>query len=141
MGRGRILIAEDDCHISNLVKYNLERAGFECIVTSSGEGLFKYLDTQPADLIILDIMLPHMDGFEVCRLLKQNEGFAGIPVVMLTAKGEEVDRIVGFELGADDYVVKTIQPPGVGFEGQCLLTGTGGHRHGTLHREAPRPGT
>ncbi|MGA1794290.1 MAG: response regulator transcription factor [bacterium] len=110
MERGRIFVVEDDRRIANLVKYNLERAGFECTVAASGEELFRHLDTQPADLIVLDIMLPRMDGFEVCRLLKRDKGLARIPVLMLTAKGEEVDRIVGFELGADDYVVKPFSP-------------------------------
>ena len=110
MSREKILIVEDDTHISNLVQYNLEKAGFACYVATSGEVAFGFLDKQTVDLIILDIMLPKMDGFEVCKHLKQNRHFSGIPIVMLTAKGEEVDRIVGFELGADDYVVKPFSP-------------------------------
>jgi DNA-binding response OmpR family regulator len=105
-----ILIVEDDKHISKLVKYNLEKAGLEVIVTRSGEEAFKILDRQSIDLIILDIMLPKMDGFEACKKIKQNKDLSRIPIVMLTAKGEETDRVVGFELGADDYIVKPFSP-------------------------------
>jgi len=86
----KILIVEDDKHISKLVKYNLERAGFECTVTITSEEALEVLDKEPIDLIILDIMLPKMDGFEVCREIKQKESLSHIPIVMLTAKAEEV---------------------------------------------------
>ena len=110
MSKERILIIEDDKHISKLIKYNLEKAGFECLTAPSGEEAFKMMDRWSADLILLDVMLPGMDGLEVCRHIKQDEKFKNIPVVMLTAKGEEVDRVVGFELGADDYIVKPFSP-------------------------------
>ena len=110
MTKQNILIIEDDKHISKLVDYNLEKAGYECFVVSDGEEGLKILDKHFIDLIILDIMLPKMDGFEVCRLIKQNPKLKNIPIIMLTAKGEEVDRIVGLELGADDYVVKPFSP-------------------------------
>jgi DNA-binding response OmpR family regulator len=110
MPREQILIIEDDKHISKLVKYNAEKAGYDCTVVDDGEEALDVLDKQGADLIILDIMLPKMDGFEVCRAIKQNTRLKDIPVIMLTAKGEEVDRIVGLELGADDYVVKPFSP-------------------------------
>ena len=108
--KARILIVEDDKHISKLVKYNLEKAGFECDVTITGEEAFEVLDKQSINLIILDIMLPKMDGLEVCKQLKQDKKLSNIPLIMLTAKSEEVDRIVGLELGADDYVVKPFSP-------------------------------
>jgi DNA-binding response OmpR family regulator len=110
MQKERILIIEDDKHISKLIKYNLEKAAFECLTAQSGEEAFKMMDRWLADLILLDVMLPGMDGLEACRHIKQDEKFKNIPVVMLTAKGEEVDRIVGFELGADDYIVKPFSP-------------------------------
>jgi len=110
MQKKRILIIEDDKHISKLVKYNLEKAGFECLTAISGEEAFKILERWLADLILLDVMLPGIDGFEACRHIKQEEKFKNVPVVMLTAKGEEVDRIVGLELGADDYIVKPFSP-------------------------------
>ena len=110
MNKNKVLIVEDDKHISKLVKYNLEKAGFECTVTITGEEALEILDKEPVDLIILDITLPKMDGFEVCKQLKQNKKLSNIPLIMLTAKSEEVDRIVGLELGADDYVVKPFSP-------------------------------
>ncbi len=110
MNSEKILIVEDDKHISKLVKYNLEKAGFECIVIITGEKALEILDKESVDLIILDIMLPKMDGFEVCKQIKQDKKLTAIPIIMLTAKGEEMDRVVGFELGADDYVVKPFSP-------------------------------
>lgn len=110
MSKERILIIEDDKHISKLLKYNLEKAGYYPTVAEDGEKGLDTLGKQGSDLIVLDIMLPKMDGFEVCRLIKQNPRLKDIPIIMLTAKGEEVDRIVGLELGADDYVVKPFSP-------------------------------
>ena len=110
MSKEQILIIEDDKHISKLVKYNADKAGYDCTVAGDGEEALDVLNKQGADLIILDIMLPKMDGFEVCRAIKQNAKLKNIPIIMLTAKGEEVDRIVGLELGADDYVVKPFSP-------------------------------
>ncbi|MFH2138766.1 MAG: response regulator transcription factor [Candidatus Omnitrophota bacterium] len=110
MTKQKILVVEDDKHISKLIKYNLEKAGFDCTLTITGEDALEILDRESIDLIILDIMLPKMDGFETCRQIKQNKNMAKIPVIMLTAKGEEVDKVVGFELGADDYVVKPFSP-------------------------------
>jgi len=106
----KILIVEDDKNISKLVKYNLEKAGYECTAVVCGEEAFKFLDKQNIDLIILDIMLPKMDGFEVCRKIKQEKNLKDIPIMILTAKAEEIDRIVGLELGADDYIVKPFSP-------------------------------
>ncbi|MCX5680960.1 MAG: response regulator, partial [Candidatus Omnitrophica bacterium] len=105
-----ILIVEDDSHISKLVKYNLEKAGLKCAVCITGEEALQALDKEPIDLVILDLMLPKMDGLAVCREIRQDKRLKHIPVIMLTAKGEEVDRIVGFELGADDYIVKPFSP-------------------------------
>jgi len=106
----KILVVEDDKHISKLVKYNLEKAGFDSTVTITGEEALEVLDREAIDLIILDIMLPKMDGFETCKQIKQDKKLSHIPIIMLTAKGEEVDKVVGFELGADDYVVKPFSP-------------------------------
>ncbi len=106
----KILIVEDDKNISNLVKYNLEKADLLCEDKFSGEDALKYLDTHEVDLIILDIMLPGINGLETCKKIKRKQHLSSIPIIMLTAKGEEIDRIVGFELGADDYVVKPFSP-------------------------------
>lgn len=110
MCKGRILIVEDDRHIARLVKYNLEKEGYGCRVSITGEDALDVLDRESVDLAILDIMLPKMDGLETCKRIKQDSKLSSIPIVMLTAKGEEVDRIVGFELGADDYIVKPFSP-------------------------------
>ena len=110
MSKEKILVIEDDKHISKLVKYNLEKTGYDCITVEDGEKALDVLGKQGSDLIILDIMLPKMDGFEVCRLIKQDPKLKNIPIIMLTAKGEEMDRIVGLELGADDYMVKPFSP-------------------------------
>lgn len=106
----RILIVEDHEDTRELLKYNLEAAGFEVRTASDGHsGLEAAREGRPA-LVILDLMLPGIDGLEICRRLKKEPGTSQTPVIMLTAKGEEVDRIVGLELGADDYVVKPFSP-------------------------------
>ncbi len=110
MSQENILIIEDDANIAKLVKYNFEKAGFRAHVTITGEEALEFLSRQKVDLIILDIMLPKMDGFETCRRLKDDSRLSSIPVMILTARGEEVDRVVGFELGAEDYVVKPFSP-------------------------------
>ncbi len=110
MAKETILIVEDDEDILQLIKYNLENAGFDTITASDGlEALNKARRHMP-DMILLDLMLPGMDGFEICKELKRGSETARIPILMLTARGEEVDRIVGLELGADDYVVKPFSP-------------------------------
>ncbi len=106
MSKNKILIIEDDKHLSKLVKYNLEKSGFHCVAATSGEEGLEKLSQEVIDLIILDIMLPGMDGLQICKEIKRDHRRSHLPVIMLTAKGEEIDRIVGFELGADDYVVK-----------------------------------
>jgi len=102
----RILIVEDEPDILALLSLNLKRAGFETIEADNGLDALKLAQDKVPDLIILDLMLPKMDGLEVCRQVKALDRTRHIPVLMLTARGEEVDRIVGFELGADDYVIK-----------------------------------
>jgi DNA-binding response OmpR family regulator len=110
MAKPAILVVEDDVDILRLITYNLETSGFEVATAQDGyEGLALARRRVP-DLIILDLMLPGLDGFEVCKELKRNEATRRIPLLMLTARGEEVDRIVGLELGADDYVVKPFSP-------------------------------
>jgi DNA-binding response OmpR family regulator len=110
MPRDIILTVEDDKHISKLIKYNLEKAGYICKAALDGEEALDILSKERVDLIVLDIMLPNMDGLEVCRMIKQDTKLKAVPVIMLTAKGEEVDRVVGLELGADDYMVKPFSP-------------------------------
>lgn len=105
-----ILIAEDEADVVNLVRRNLEAAGFSMIVAEDGaEAVEKSRREQPA-LVILDLMLPKLSGIEVCRILKSNAATAQIPIIMLTAKAEEIDRVLGLEMGADDYVTKPFSP-------------------------------
>jgi len=106
----RILIVEDDPNISKLVEYNLSKACFKTTVVSSGEDAIPTLTHNKYDLVVLDLMLPGIDGLEICKIIKGNKKLSSIKVLMLTAKGEEVDKILGFELGADDYVVKPFSP-------------------------------
>lgn len=106
----KILIVEDDTHISKLVKYNLEKEGYTCFTAITGEDAISTVEQEYIDLMVLDIMLPKMDGLEVCKLVRQMPDSKHIPIIMLTAKGEEVDKVVGFELGADDYMVKPFSP-------------------------------
>lgn len=110
MAEKNILIVEDDKNIARLLRYNLEKAGFNCFSAITAEVGLDILDRQTVDAIILDVMLPTLDGFEMCRQIKKDPALAAIPIIILTAKAEEVDRIVGFELGADDYVVKPFSP-------------------------------
>lgn len=102
----RALVVEDNSDIATLVRHALERAGHTVAEAASGrDALAKARSTTP-DIILLDIMLPDFDGFEVCRALRSDAGTAAIPILMLTARGEEADRVKGLELGADDYVAK-----------------------------------
>ena len=106
MSKQRVLIVEDDKNISKLVKYNLEKADYDCTASSTGERALELLKNQPVDLIILDIMLPEMDGFEVCRVLKSDKKTAAIPVLFITAMESVPDMIKGFQTGAADYITK-----------------------------------
>jgi two-component system phosphate regulon response regulator PhoB len=102
----KILIVEDDPDIRELLRFNLEKAGYNLFLAEDGEKALTQARKHSPDIILLDLMLPGVDGLEVCRTLKQDPELQRIPVMMVTAKGEEMDRVVGLELGADDYVVK-----------------------------------
>ncbi|GLI32831.1 response regulator [Desulforhabdus amnigena] len=110
MSKMNVLVVEDDNDILQLLSYNLESAGFSVATSQDGHDALEKVKRHIPDLIILDLMIPGLDGFEVCKELKRDAAFKNVPVIMLTARGEEVDRIVGLELGADDYVVKPFSP-------------------------------
>jgi two-component system phosphate regulon response regulator PhoB len=110
MSKEKILVVDDEEDILELVKYNLEREGFQVHCAKSGEKALKKALEDPPELIVLDLMLPGIDGLEVARRLKKNQRAASIPIVMLTAKGEESDIVTGLELGADDYITKPFSP-------------------------------
>jgi two-component system phosphate regulon response regulator PhoB len=110
MSGEKILVVDDEENIRELVRYNLAREGYQVTTVGSGEEALKQTSSKPPDLIVLDLMLPGMDGFAVCRQLKNDGRTAHIPIVMLTVKGEESDIVVGLELGADDYITKPFSP-------------------------------
>lgn len=106
----QILVVDDETYIVELVKFNLEKEGYKVLVAYDGITALNIANEQRPDLVILDIMLPNLDGLEVCRSMKQNPELKAIPIVMLTAKGEEVDTVLGLEMGADDYIKKPFSP-------------------------------
>ena len=106
----RVLIVEDEPDIRELVVHHLKREGYQVSAAASGEEALRQVQAAPPDLVLLDLMMPAMDGLEVCRRLRQDPATASLPIVMLTAKGDEIDRVLGLEIGADDYVVKPFSP-------------------------------
>jgi DNA-binding response OmpR family regulator len=106
----RVLVVEDDRDIAELVERYLQKAGFSTELLSSGRDALKALAERPPDLLILDLMLPHVDGLEICRAARGNAHTAAMPIIMLTARADESERIVGLELGADDYIAKPFSP-------------------------------
>ena len=102
----KILIVEDEQDLIKLLRYNLEKEGFRVAHTTDGSLALAEIRRDTPDLVILDLMLPGMDGLEVCRQLRRHDRYAALPILMLTARGEEADRVVGLEIGADDYVTK-----------------------------------
>ena len=108
--RQTILVVDDEPDIVEIIQYNLEKSGFDVIVAADGPAALEKARDETPDLIVLDLMLPGLEGTDVCRILKQEERTRSIPILMLTAKSEEIDRIIGLELGADDYVVKPFSP-------------------------------
>jgi phosphate regulon transcriptional regulator PhoB len=106
----RVLIVEDDKDIVELVRYNLEKEGYQTAVAADGLTALSTLRRAPPDLVLLDLMLPKLPGLEVCREIRRDQTLNRLPILMLTARGEEADRVVGLEMGADDYVTKPFSP-------------------------------
>jgi len=106
----KVLVVDDETYIVELVKFNLEKDGFRVIVAYDGLNALEMVKSESPDLILLDIMLPNIDGLQVCRTLKQDPSYNTIPIIMLTAKGEEFDTVLGLEMGADDYIKKPFSP-------------------------------
>ena len=125
----RILVAEDDPDIGNLLDHYLRKAGFTTTVVPSGRDVLPQIKHEAPDLVVLDLMLPGLDGLELCRAIRADSATAAIPIIMLTAKSEESDRIVGLELGADDYITKPFSPNEVVARIRALLR--------RAHRAAP----
>lgn len=106
----RILVVDDEPDLLELVRFNLTQAGFQVSTATSGREALEQLKGSVPDLVVLDLMLPDVSGNDICRQIRSDPALAELPIVMLTAKSEEVDRVVGFELGADDYVPKPFSP-------------------------------
>ena len=106
----KILIVEDDADISEVIQYNLEKENFQTVCVSNGEEVSQVVQKEKPHLMVLDLMLPGMDGLEVCQSIREDKKFAHLPIIMLTAKSQETDKIVGLELGADDYMTKPFSP-------------------------------
>jgi len=120
-----VAVVEDEAALAEVLQYNLERAGFGVRVYGRGDDAWVGLQDEPPDVIVLDLMLPGLDGLEVTRLVRRHELLSGVPILMLTAKAEEVDRIVGLELGADDYITKPFSPREVVLRVKAVLRRTG----------------
>jgi len=110
MSKEKILIVEDDRDIVELIQYNLEKENFKIQVATNGQKALDQARRHHPDLILLDLMLPEIDGLEVCKILKKDSKTSHIPIIMLTAKSSESDKIIGLELGADDYITKPFSP-------------------------------
>ncbi|MBA3029102.1 MAG: response regulator transcription factor [Desulfobacteraceae bacterium] len=110
MSKQKILAVEDDEDILELIRYNLEKEGYRVETAETGEAAVRKADAESFDLMLLDLMLPGMDGLEVARRLKKNTRTQTLPIIMITAKGEESDIVTGLELGADDYITKPFSP-------------------------------
>jgi DNA-binding response OmpR family regulator len=106
----RILVVDDEPETIELVEFNLRQAGYDVLTAADGDEALKKARAQLPSLIVLDLMLPEVDGLEVCKMLRRDPATAAIPIVMLTAKAAEIDRVLGLELGADDYVPKPFSP-------------------------------
>jgi len=134
----RVLVVDDEPDLVELVRFNLKEAGYEIDAARSGREALALLRRRPPDLLILDLMLPDVSGTEICRQVRSDARLAGIPVLMLTAKSEEVDRIVGFELGADDYVTKPFSPRELVLRVRALLRRASGEGEGAEILEQAR---
>lgn len=110
MSESLVLVVEDEADIRELVKYSLTKAGFQVTGVMTGEEALAAVEAQPPDVVVLDLMLPGMDGLNVCQRLKKDHKTGSIPIIMLTAKGEESDIVRGLEMGADDYITKPFSP-------------------------------
>lgn len=129
----QILVVDDEQPIQELLKFNLEKEGFDVILAGDGGQALDLCERVQPDLVVLDIMLPGMDGLEVCRRMRDNGKLRDIPVVMLTARGEEMDKVLGLELGADDYLTKPFSPRELVARIKARLRRHGGAVKGIIH--------
>lgn len=137
----RILVVEDEADLAELVAFNLREAGHQVTTAGSGATALAELKRARPDLVILDVMLPDVSGLEVCRRIRRDEATSRVPVIMLTAKGTELDRVVGFEVGADDYVVKPFSPRELVLRVDAILRRTSGGAEALDERQVIEVGT
>jgi phosphate regulon transcriptional regulator PhoB len=130
----KILVIDDEKDIVELISYNLGKEGFSIDSAYDGEAGLQKIKTGGYDLIILDLMLPGIQGLELCRMIRNNSSIAAVPVIMLTAKGEEVDKIVGLEMGADDYITKPFSPRELTARVKAILRRTESNQTTPLHK-------
>lgn len=110
MKKGKVLVVDDEVNITQILEFSIGSEGYEVITAANGEEAVDKARREQPDLIILDIMMPKIDGYEACRILKSNPLTKSIPVVLLTAKGRDIDKRLGYEVGATDYIVKPFSP-------------------------------
>ncbi len=110
MAKGKILVVDDEIYIVHILDFSLGMEGYEVLTALDGEQALEKARANHPDLIVLDIMMPKLDGYETCKMLKADESTKDIPVILLSAKGRNVDQKVGFEVGADDYITKPFSP-------------------------------
>jgi phosphate regulon transcriptional regulator PhoB len=120
----RVLLIEDDRDIVELVRYNLEREGFQVSAATDGATGLAQVRKTPPDILLLDLMLPKLSGLDICKEIRRDQSLNRLPILMLTARGEEADRVVGLEMGADDYVTKPFSPRELGARVKALLRRT-----------------
>ena len=124
MAKGKILVVDDEVNITQILEFSIGAEGYEVITAANGEEAIDKARREQPDLIILDVMMPKIDGYEACRILKANPLTKGIPVVLLTAKGRDIDKRLGYEVGATDYIIKPFSPNKLVDRIHQLLVGT-----------------
>jgi two-component system alkaline phosphatase synthesis response regulator PhoP len=110
MNKGKILVVDDEVYILHILDFSLNAEGYEVITAEDGEQAIEKAKQEEPDLVVLDVMMPKVDGYEACRKLKQDPKMKDVPVILLTAKGRDIDRKLGLEVGADDYITKPFSP-------------------------------
>jgi phosphate regulon transcriptional regulator PhoB len=131
MSKGTVLVIDDEKDLIELIQYNLEKEGFQVISAVDGEAGLALASQETPDVVLVDLMLPGIDGLEVCQRLRRGERTAGIPLIMVTAKDSESDRVVGLELGADDYVTKPFSPRELAARVKAVLRRTSNQKPAT----------
>ncbi|MFN0149907.1 MAG: response regulator transcription factor [bacterium] len=110
INKGKVLVVDDEIYILHILDFSLNAEGYEVITAEDGEAAIEKAQKEQPDLVVLDVMMPKIDGYEACRKMKQDPKMKDVPVILLTAKGRDIDRKLGLEVGADDYITKPFSP-------------------------------